>query len=235
MNSLFCRHNRFTADCPICSKGTLLDPSRGGRAARVPRGTDSAGGGRSGARRRPAQPSGPFAGPYVAVGPYERDGGGRYEVRLEKVPGGVRLAEWTGGQLSRRAPVLAGPDVPGLVRAARERALLPERDLRALVDAVERPGEAAVARLGEAAIEPPRDAGDGLHGASPGRAGDMRDELRVEDVGEGMVRVARWSFRPGTGWLLADAPTLYPAGRYAQALAGAARLGLLGDSAPAPA
>jgi hypothetical protein len=24
MNSLFCRHNRFTAECPICSKGSVL-------------------------------------------------------------------------------------------------------------------------------------------------------------------------------------------------------------------
>ena len=24
----FCRHNRFFADCPICSKGTVLDPDR---------------------------------------------------------------------------------------------------------------------------------------------------------------------------------------------------------------
>ena len=234
MNSLFCRHNRFTADCPICSKGTLLDPSRTGRAPRAPRAAAPAAASRTGARRRAAQPSGPFAGPYVSVGPYERDGGGHYEVRLEKVPGGLRLAEWAGGQLARRAPVLAGPDVSDLLRAAGERALLPERDLHALLDAVERPGEPAAARPpGEAAIEPPRDAAEGRHGASPGRAGDMRDELRVEDVGEGMVRVARWSFRPGTGWLLADAPTLFPAGRYAQALAGAARLGLLEDSAPA--
>ena len=33
--------------------------------------------------------------------------------------------------------------------------------------------------------------------------------------------MARWSFKPGTGWILSDAPTLFPAGRYAQALAGA--------------
>ena len=25
--SLFCRHNRFVAECPICSKGTVLDPN----------------------------------------------------------------------------------------------------------------------------------------------------------------------------------------------------------------
>jgi hypothetical protein len=135
------------------------------------------------------------------------------------VPGGLRLAEWAAGQLSRRAPVLAGPDLPALVEAARSRSLLPERELRALAEAV------------RTAPEP--GSGRGAHGASPGRAGDMRDELRVESLGDGMVRVARWSFRPGTGWMLSDAPTLYPAGRYAQAIAGAARLGLLGDAAAA--
>ena len=220
MTSLFCRHNRFTADCPICSKGTALDP-RGARPARAgrPAARTQAPGRGGAARRAAAAPSGPFAGPYVSAGPYERADGGRYEVRLERVPGGLRLAEWARGQLLRRAPVLSGPDLAGLVLTAGERALLPERDLRLLAEAVGAPPEAR--------------AGSERHGASPGRAGDMRDELRVEPVTGGMVRVARWSFKPGTGWILSDAPTLFPAGRYAQALAGAARLGLLAHSAPA--
>jgi hypothetical protein len=216
VNSLFCRHNRFTADCPICKQGTALDVSRSARSARA---RPAAGAQAPPRRRAAATPSGPFAGPYVVAGPYERPDGGRYEVRLERVPGGVRLAEWARGQLVRRAPVLVGADLAELVRSASERSLLPERDLRLLADAV--------------GTAPEAEGGSQPHGASPGRAGDMRDELRVEPVTGGMVRVARWSFKPGTGWILSDAPTLFPAGRYAQALAGAARLGLLAGSAPA--
>src|SRR5687767_5616074 len=101
VSSLFCRHNRFTADCPICSKGTVLDS---GRRAERPRPKRSSGGGAGkGATTRS------FSGPHVSAGPYERDtrepgtGEDRYEVRLEKVPGGVRLAQWSRGSLERRA------------------------------------------------------------------------------------------------------------------------------------
>ena len=30
----FCRHNRFVAECPICSKGTVLDPNQAARKRR---------------------------------------------------------------------------------------------------------------------------------------------------------------------------------------------------------
>src|SRR3954465_11727347 len=128
MTSLFCRHNRFTADCPICSKGTVLDPERSSSRARSSSGT---------ARRSPASRSAATSkgarvvtGPYVTAGPYEADDGGvRYEVRLERVPGGVRLASWSLGQLQRGAPVLDAADVPAMVESARDRALLSERDL----------------------------------------------------------------------------------------------------------
>ncbi|MEA2389037.1 MAG: hypothetical protein QOG41_1810, partial [Thermoleophilaceae bacterium] len=56
---------------------------------------------------------------------------------------------------------------------------------------------------------------------------DLQEELRVEAVGDGSVRVARWVLRPGAGWELQDAPPMLPATRYAEALRGAARLGLL--------
>ncbi|MBA3840588.1 MAG: hypothetical protein H0X55_09900, partial [Thermoleophilaceae bacterium] len=65
------------------------------------------------------------------------------------------------------------------------------------------------------------------HGASPGRSGELRDELRVERIDGDRLRIARWVFRPGTGWDLLDAPTMLPARRYAEALADAARRSLL--------
>ena len=197
MSDLFCRHNRFTADCPICSKGTVLE--RHVPCAARPRK----------APKRAAEKPGSqqFRGPYATAGPYERDGA-RVEVRLEKVPGGVRLAEWAGGALKRRAPILPAADLLGLVRQARERELLPQRDL---------------AKLEAAAEEQPGDPGE--WGASPGRTGDLQEELRVEATHDGEVRVARWVMRPGAGWELQDAPPMLPAVRFAEALAAARRAG----------
>ena len=190
MNSLFCRHNRFTADCPICSKGTLLDSSQS-QAAR-PRTT----------RSRPAAPSKAvareFRGPFASAGPYEREDGSRYEVRLEKVPGGVRLAQWSGGVIEKAAPVLSAMDLPIMLATTRERSLLAERDQEALEGAL--PGDFSGT------------------GVSPGRAGDMREELRVEAGDDGMVRIGRWLFRPNQGWELQEAPVMLPAKRLAEAL-----------------
>jgi hypothetical protein len=161
-----------------------------------------------------------FTGPYVATGPYERDDGSHYDVRLERVPGGLRLGQWYGGSLERRAPVLRAADVPALVRAARERSLLEEREQEALERALGAPaGDAPAAER---------------HGASPGRSGDMREELRVEPEAEGMVRIGRWLFRPNLGWELQEAPVMLPAKRYAEALANAARAGALGDQLERP-
>jgi hypothetical protein len=205
LNSLFCRHNRFTADCPICSKGTLLDSSAAPARVRKPS---------SGSGTRRAKASAPasreFRGPYASAGPYEREDA-RYEVRLEKVPGGVRLGQWSGGALQKAAPVLRSGDVAALIAAARERSVLAERDQEALERALdtEPSGEHAEA------------------GTSPGRAGDMREELRVEAGGEGMLRVARWLYRPNFGWELQEAPVMLPAKRYAEALRSAAKAGLL--------
>ena len=66
------------------------------------------------------------------------------------------------------------------------------------------------------------------HGASPGRAGDLKEELRVERVDDGRVRVGRWLFWPGRGWELQEAPPMFPAARYAEALASAG----LGENLP---
>jgi hypothetical protein len=201
VSDLFCRHNRFTADCPICSKGTVLEKH-------VP------------SAARPRTPSKPkadkqpggaqFRGPYATAGPYDRDGE-TVEVRLEKVPGGVRLAEWAGGALRRQAPVLPATDLLGLVAQARERELLPQRDLDKL--------EAAA---GEAPAGDPAE-----WGASGGRTGDLQEELRVEAAGDGTVRVARWILRPRADWELQEAPPMLPAERFAQALAAARRAGVV--------
>ena len=112
--SLFCRHNRFIADCPICSKGTVLEDRGGRRATRAPA---------SGAPRRAQATAGMLRrrsrGPSVTAGPFEDADGVRYEVRLEKVPGGLRLAEWAGSQLRRRAPVLPSGDLMALLAPGR--------------------------------------------------------------------------------------------------------------------
>jgi hypothetical protein len=201
VNSLFCRHNRFTADCPICSKGTVLDPEQRSSRPRAPRKGGSSSGS-SGSRSRAGSMPARFTGPYASAGPYEDGEGDRYDVRLEKVPGGVRLAEWASGQIRRRAPVLGADDLRAMIDDVRERSVLPERDAEALAVAVAAPGE-----------------GDG---ASRGRSGDMQEELRVERLEGDRVRIGRWILRPGAGWELQEAPVMMPAGRYAEAIRGAA-------------
>jgi hypothetical protein len=217
VSSLFCRHNKFTADCPICSKGTVLDSSRGSERPRPRRS------GSSGSRGRAAQAAGSrqFSGPHVKAGPYEREsdsgsvGEDRYEVRLEKVPGGVRLAQWARGALERRAPELPADDLTRLVEAAADGDFLAARDRDRLAAAL--------------ATEPsPPAAGTAPeHGASPGRAGDLKEELRVQRLDGGRVRVGRWLFWPGRGWELQEAPPMFPAARYAEALGAAVAAGLL--------
>jgi hypothetical protein len=207
VNSLFCRHNRFTADCPICSKGTVLDPSR---QATRPRPARSASRGKTAATQKPASR---FTGPYASAGPYEDDLGDSYEVRLEKVPGGVRLAEWAAGQMRRSAPVLAAADLGTLLLTTRERSLLSDADSDALLEA--------------ATTQPEEAPGGHPFGSSRGRTGDMQEELRVEPLGEGRLRIARWILRPGADWELQEAPVMLPAKRYAEAIRAAARRGLL--------
>ena len=203
MSDLFCRHNRFTADCPICSKGTLLESDAGRPKPRAPTPSSRRSGG------KPGVPSGAqVRGPYATAGPYDRDGE-RVEVRLEKVPGGIRLAEWANGAIRRVAPVLPAADLGGLVAQARERQVLPERELE---------------KLETAAAEQAAGESEGW-GSSAGRSGDFREELRFEAVDDGGVRIARWIFRPGADWELQEAPPMLPAARFAEALAAARRAG----------
>jgi hypothetical protein len=127
------------------------------------------------------------------------------------VPGGLRLGEWAEGNLRRRAPVLRASDLGALVQTAREREAVAAEAAGALAEA----------------LAAPRTPPGGGHGASPGRTGDMQEELRVEPLEGGMLRIGRWVLRPGAGWELRDAPVMLPAERYAEALASAARAGLL--------
>jgi hypothetical protein len=191
----FCRHNRFLADCPICSKGTVLDQTRVAAPRRAPA--------RSGGSRRATQPAAGAArasrGPFASAGPY--DGA---EVRLERVPGGLRMAAWRGGQIERVAPVLDAADVGALLDEAAAKELLPPSS-----------GEAA-----DAAAEL------GAYGASPGRSGELRDELRVERIDHDRVRLARWIMRPNRGWELQEAPVMLPPKRFGEALAAAALKGV---------
>ena len=200
--SLFCRHNRFVAECPICSKGTVLDPNR--KPERRPRPSTVR---RPGAKR-PAQAASGLRvsrGEFASAGPYE---GGR-EVRLEKVPGGLRLAIWQAGQMVKDAPELALEDLPRLLESAAEQGLLAPADL---------------STQGDPAI--------GAHGASPGRTGELADELRVERLDDDRLRIARWIMRPNRGWELQEAPVLLPADRFLGALGSAAARGVLASGDP---
>jgi hypothetical protein len=210
---LFCRHNRFVADCPICSKGTVLDPNR--KPERRPRPASAPG--RRGAKRA-VQPAGGVRisrGDFAVAGPYE-DG---REIRLEKVPGGLRLAAWHAGQLVKDAPVLALDDLPAMLRSAAEQELLPAANL---------PGAAEDGAMSRGDGDPAL----GAHGASPGRSGELRDELRVERLDEERLRIARWIMRPNRGWELQEAPVLLPAERFLRALASAAERGVLASGNP---
>jgi len=193
----FCRHNRLVADCSICSKGTVLDPNRAAPRRR------SASSGVRGSSKPAAATARSSRGPFVSAGPY--DGA---EIRLERVPGGLRLAAWRGGQIERTAPVLAASDVPALLAEAAAQDLLP---------------------LDGAAAPPAAGAEPGTFGASAGRAGELRDELRVERIDDERVRVARWVMRPNRGWELQQAPVILPPKRFSEALAAAARMGVLGQ------
>jgi hypothetical protein len=158
-----------------------------------------------------------FSGPHVA-GPARRDSDDAlFLIRLERVPGGVRIGEWRGSALAPRAPVLPAEDLADLV--ARSGDALQARDAAKLIAAL------------DTAADPDASGGAGV---SRGRSGDFKEELRVEALEDGQLRVARWVLRPVGGWELQDAPPMLPAARYAEALADAARRGLIA-AAPAAA
>ncbi len=150
-------------------------------------------------------------------------------MRLERVPGGLRLASWRGGQLERVAPLVDAGDLPALLADAVAKELLAGADAEALLEAL---GAQDGGRLAAGGAEPPGAAGEHDFGRSPGRSGELRDELRVEVLPEGQARVARWLMRPNRGWELQQAPVMLPAGRYVQALADAARRGVLAPGQP---
>jgi hypothetical protein len=202
MNSLFCRHNRFTAECPICSKNSVLARPAAPERAKPVKPSQ-----RSGKRSAPkASPATVTRYPHVSTEPVEHEAR-IYEVRLEQVPGGLRLGQWRSGELERKAPVVSASALRELLGEARGRDLV-RFDLGEPTE----PGNPA-----DAAV-------------SPGRAGDMNEELRLERVGEpGFVRIARWIFWPGTGvgWELQDAPVMLPEKRYEQVLSDAVAKGLV--------
>jgi len=201
MNSLFCRHNRFTAECPICSKNSVLARPAAPERAKPVKPSQ-----RSGKRSSPkASPATVTRYPHVSTEPVEHEAR-IYEVRLEQVPGGLRLGQWRSGELERKAPVVSASALRALLDEARGRGLV-KFDL---------PESSAAS-------------GDDI-AMSPGRAGDMQEELRLERVGEpGFVRIARWIFWPGTGvgWELQDAPVMLPEKRYEQVLSDAVAKGLV--------
>ena len=202
MNSLFCRHNRFTAECPICSKNSVLARPAAPERAKPVKPSQ-----RSGKRSAPkASQATVTRYPHVSTEPVEHEAR-IYEVRLEQVPGGLRLGQWRSGELERKAPVVSASALRELLDEARGRGLV-RFDLGEPTE----PGNPA-----DAAV-------------SPGRAGDMNEELRLEPVGEpGFVRIARWIFWPGTGvgWELQDAPVMLPEKRYEQVLSDAVAKGLV--------
>ena len=176
----------------------MLDPNR--PVERRPRRTSGTGK-RGTARAAPGVSA--SRGPYASAGPY--DGGA--EVRLERVPGGLRLARWQAGQIDPRAPELGAADLPGLLADAAGKGLIEVS-----------PGN------GHDGFE------EGAYGASRGRAGELRDELRVERLDDETVRIARWVLRPGSGWQLQEAPVMLPAGRFKEAIERAAERGVLGGA-----
>jgi hypothetical protein len=111
--------------------------------------------------------------------------------------------------------VLAAAHLASLVRGAA--GVLAERDAARLAE---------VLGAGQEATAPGPVAEGAAPGISRGRSGDFKEELRVEPLDDGRVRIGRWVFRPGSGWELQDAPPMLPAARYAEALADAARNGV---------
>lgn len=163
-----------------------------------------------GTRKRGGAAAAPsYKGPFATAGPY-RDEELQYEVRLERVPGGLRLAAWTAGSIRRMPSRMLLLDLPGLLRDAVERAVFAEPDIQVVSDAIAE-----------------GNGGDGSFGRSPGRAGELRDELRVERLDDTWIRIARWIDRPNRGWELQEAPVMLPASRYVEALADAGRRGVL--------
>ena len=54
----------------------------------------------------------------------------------------------------------------------------------------------------------------------------------MERLDDERVRVARWIMRPNRGWELQQAPVMLPPQRFTEALAAAARKGVLASGGP---
>jgi hypothetical protein len=146
-------------------------------------------------------------------------------VRLERVPGGLRLARWRAGQIDPRAPELSAGDLPALLADAAGKGLVEVDAIRGLAPPVPRgtwPVPVVSPGNGHDGFE------EGAYGASRGRAGELRDELRVERLDEDTLRIARWVMRPGSGWQLQEAPVMLPPQRFKEAIERAAERGVLG-------
>ena len=106
--------------------------------------------------------------------------------------------------LKRRAGAGARRTCPALLARAAEQGLLARR-------------------RGRDGAASPR---SGAHGASPGRTGELRDELRVERARRRPACASRaGSCGPNRGWELQEAPVLLPAERFLGALDSAAGAG----------
>lgn len=237
----FCIHSRLLAECPICRRGTPLDPVYGEterksasttrrRAAAAGRST------RSGATR-PRQAATPGVRASAVVHGLEDSAGRPYEVRLDVVPGGVRLAEWQSGALAQRPPRLPADELARLCREIAASGALAAPAAEALSAAGEALAAAAPALVaatasaapaGDSAGRPaasaaPAGATPPLAGSSLGRAGELVDEIRVEPVGDGVVRVGRWTGPANLERELKETPVIAPAERLAEAILALAR------------
>ncbi|WDT93215.1 hypothetical protein JDY09_07440 [Thermoleophilum album] len=238
----FCIHSRLLAECPICRRGTPLDPVYGEterKSASTTRRRATAAGRstRSGATR-PRQTATPGVRASAVAHGLEDSAGRPYEVRLDVVPGGVRLAEWQGGALAQRPPRLPADELARLCREIAASGALAAPAAEALSAAGEALAAAAPALVAATASAAP--AGDSagrpaasaaptgatpppLAGSSLGRAGELVDEIRVEAVGDGFVRVGRWTGPANFERELKETPVIAPAERLAEAIVALAR------------
>ena len=129
-------------------------------------------------------------------------------MRLERVPGGLRLAEWQAGPSRAGRPCCARRPRRACWREAASKELV--ADARALAD-----GRRA-------------ESGDVARMAAPARAARASCATSCGWSVDGEPRADRaLGLRPGAGWQLQEAPVMLPPARFEQALAAAAEQGLL--------
>ena len=197
MSSLFCRHNRFTAECPICSKGSVL-------AREAPE------------RVKPAKPASTRSKSAVAQG----GGGDASRATRTSRPSrsSTRRASTRCG--SRRCPAACG------WRVARGRARAP-RPGAARVRAARRCStRRAGARWWASTWRTREPQAEGIGGKRGPRGrhegGAAAGAPRPSPASSAS---ARWIFWPGTGvgWELQEAPVMLPEARFAAVPGGCRR------------